>query len=246
MPPADPRTSRARPPAPRAHVDSRSVPIPMNSRAPLRGGLWAAVPFVLSACASAHPPGAEGASSASSTAAPTNAANPGKPAAVLGADADVPHGGMLRYPDVSATSIVFVYADDLWVVPREGGVASPLASPPGLEILPRFSADGKTIAFVGNYDGNKDLYTIPVAGGVPHRVTHHPATEVLCDWTPDGKLLFYTNGFAGRDRQVQLFTVAATGGMPEPLPVPYGAFASISSDGRRLAYTPHTIDTRTW
>ena len=32
-----------------------------------------------------------------------------------------PHAGMLRYPDVSATQIVFVYANDIWVVPREGG-----------------------------------------------------------------------------------------------------------------------------
>jgi tricorn protease len=157
-----------------------------------------------------------------------------------------PHGGMLRFPDVSATQIVFVYADDLWLVPREGGVAMPLASPPGMESLPRFSPDGKTIAFIGNYDGNKDLYTIPVTGGVPTRVTHHPSTEVLSDWTPDGKLLFYTNGLAGRDRQTQMFTVSPQGGMPEKLPVPYGAFGSISPSGEWLAYTPHTIDNRTW
>src|SRR5262249_3047889 len=147
-----------------------------------------------------------------------------------------PHAGMLRFPDVSATHIAFVYADDLWLVPREGGVATPLASPPGSEALPRFRPDGKTIAFMANYDGNSDLCTMPVGGGVPVRVTHHPAAEVLCGWTPDGKLLFYTNGLAGRDRQMQLFTVSATGGLPEPLPVPYGAFADVSPDGRWLAY----------
>src|SRR5689334_7894211 len=225
--------------------------VPMKSRATLRGGLWTAVPrfvsvcasgVVVPACASSHPPAEMGALAAPAPSRPSLASA----VAAANASADVPHGGMLRYPDVSATSIVFVYADDLWTVPREGGVATPLASPPGVEILPRFSADGKTIAFVGNYDGNKDLYTIPKAGGVPQRVTHHPSTETLCDWTPDGRLLFFTNGFAGRDRQVQLFTVAPTGGLPEPLPVPYGAFASISADGRWLAYTPHTIDTRTW
>src|SRR5437879_3420026 len=48
-----------------------------------------------------------------------------------------PHAGMLRYPDVSAESIVFVYADDLWLVPRTGGLATPLASPPGGELFPR-------------------------------------------------------------------------------------------------------------
>ncbi|HIF40165.1 MAG TPA: hypothetical protein EYQ74_03600, partial [Planctomycetes bacterium] len=57
--------------------------------------------------------------------------------------------GMLRYPDVSQAQIVFVYANDLWLVDRAGGLATPLASPAGAERNPRFSADGKTIAFSG-------------------------------------------------------------------------------------------------
>jgi len=149
-------------------------------------------------------------------------------AAVAADTSHRPHAGMLRYPDVSAMQIVFVYANDLWVVPREGGVATPLASPPGAESFPRFSPDGRTIAFVGNYEGNRDLYTMPVEGGIPTRVTYHPAGETLCDWTPDGKLLYFTNGFAGLQRQMQLFTTSATGGLPTSLPVPYGANASIS------------------
>lgn len=157
-----------------------------------------------------------------------------------------PHAGMIRYPDVSATSIVFSYANDLWIAPRAGGVATPLASPPGQETFPRFSPDGTTIAFVGNYDGNRDLYTIPVIGGEPTRVTYHPAGEALNDWTHTGRLLFYQGGTAGLGRMAQLFTVDATGGLPEKLPVPYGTVAAISPDGRWLAYTPHTRDRRTW
>jgi tricorn protease-like protein/C-terminal processing protease CtpA/Prc len=157
-----------------------------------------------------------------------------------------PHAGMLRYPDVSQTRIVFVYANDLWLAPREGGTAVPLASPPGQETFPRFSPDGRTIAFVGNYDGNRDLYTIPVEGGVPVRVTHHPATEDLCDWTPDGELLFSTNALAGLARMSQLYTVSPEGGLPQKLPVPYGTMAAISPDGQWLAYTPHSRESRTW
>ena len=97
-----------------------------------------------------------------------------------------PHAGMLRYPDLSATHIAFVYANDIWLVPKTGGVAVPLASPPGQERFPRFSPDGQSIAFVGNYDGNSDLYTIGVSGGLPTRVTHHPSGETLCDWTASG------------------------------------------------------------
>jgi len=153
---------------------------------------------------------------------------------------------MLRYPDVSATQIVFGYANDLWVVSREGGVATPLASPPGQELFPRFSPDGHSIAFVGNYEGNRDLYVVSTAGGVARRVTYHPARETLCDWTSKNKLLFFSNAFAGLRRQTQLLTVSPDGGLPDKLPVPYGANGSISADGRFLAYTPHTRDHRTW
>ncbi len=166
---------------------------------------------------------------------------------IAAARADVrPHAGMLRYPDVSATHIVFVYANDLWIVPREGGVALPLASPPGPETFPRFSPDGAQIAFVGNYDGNRDLYVIPRDGGTPTRVTYHPAAETLNDVAPDGDLIFSTNGLAGLPRQQQLFRVSPAGGLPSQLPVPYGANGAISPDGQWLAYTPHSTDQRTW
>lgn len=161
-----------------------------------------------------------------------------------------PHAGMLRYPDVSKDSIVFVYANSIWTAPRDGGPASPVASPPGRVAFPKFSPDGQSIAFMSNYDGNLDLYTIPVTGGEPFRVTHHPSTEVFCDWGPEtgdaARLLFYTNGFAGRDRIVQMFEVPAKGGLPKQLPVPYGADGGISADGKWLAYVPNTIDSRTW
>ncbi len=154
--------------------------------------------------------------------------------------------GMLRFPDVSATHIVFSYANDLWLVPRKGGTATPLASPPGGEVFPRFSADGQSIAFVGNYEGNTDLYTLPVVGGVAERVTYHPSSETLCDWLPDGRLLFYARGRVNIGSQSQLFTVDSSGSMAKKLPVPYGTVASISDDGKWLAYTPNTRDSRTW
>ena len=156
------------------------------------------------------------------------------------------HAGMLRYPCISAKQIVFVYANKLWVVPREGGTALPVATPLGRAALPKFNSDGSQIAFTGNYDGNQDLYTLPVEGGEPVRVTHHPAVEKLCNWTPDGKLLFASNGLAGIQRQDQLYSVSPTGGLPVKLPVPYGDDAAISPDGKTLAYTPSSTNNRTW
>jgi tricorn protease len=173
---------------------------------------------------------------------------PGQPSPQIGqgAAAAQPDATMLRYPDVSASHIAFVYANDIWLVPREGGAASPLASPPGQESFPRFSDDGGTIAFVGNYDGNRDLYTIPVTSGVPTRITYHPSPELPCGWTPDGRLLFSTGAQADLRRQMRLATVSPEGGLPNFLPVPYGVFGAISPDGQWLAYTMETRDFSTW
>src|SRR5579859_4149272 len=91
---------------------------------------------------------------------------------------------MLRQPDVSATQIAFVYAGDIWVVAKAGGVAQRLSSPAGEESFPRFSPDGKEIAFTGDYDGNQDVYVMPAAGGLPRRITHHPAPDRILGCIP--------------------------------------------------------------
>src|SRR3954463_12285283 len=81
---------------------------------------------------------------------------------------------MFRYPAVSADKIAFVYAGDIWLVPKAGGTATRLSSPPGEETFPRFSPDGTRLAYSAAYDGNTDVYVVPAAGGEPVRLTHHP------------------------------------------------------------------------
>ncbi|XAM00120.1 PDZ domain-containing protein [Phycisphaeraceae bacterium D3-23] len=158
-----------------------------------------------------------------------------------------PHAGMLQFPDISASHITFVYANDLWVVPRDGGQARLVANPAGSEQMPRFSADGQTIAFVGNYEGDRDLYTIGLDDETPFRVTHHPANEMFSDWTADGGLVFSTWLYPGSHAQAPgMYHVDAEGGMPEAMPVPYGGNGAVSADGEWLAYTPSTREFRTW
>src|SRR5690349_24916342 len=98
--------------------------------------------------------------------------------------------GLFRFPDVSKDQIVFTYANDLWVIPKDGGTAIKLSSPAGVESYPKFSPDGKNIAFSGDYDGNIDVYVIPTTGGVPTRLTSHGFPDRVVDWTTDGKRVF--------------------------------------------------------
>lgn len=154
---------------------------------------------------------------------------------------------LLRFPAVSATQIAFVYAGDIWLVAKEGGLAHRLSTPPGEESFPRFSPDGAWLAFSGNYDGNLDIYAVPIGGGVPLRITHHPGPDRMLNWHPDGQsLLFASPREAGKDRFNQLFTVSRDGGLPTRLPVPYGEFGAFSPDGSILAYMPQSRDFRTW
>lgn len=154
---------------------------------------------------------------------------------------------LLQYPAVSRTQIVFEYAGDLWIAPKEGGVANRLTTPPGDEILPKFSPDGSKIAFTGNYDGNMDVYVIPARGGMPLRITHHGYPDRVLDWYPDGKSLLYASPMeSGRLRYDQLYEVSAEGGMPDKLPLPYGEFGTISPDGNMIAFTPISQAFRTW
>ncbi len=154
---------------------------------------------------------------------------------------------MLQYPDVSQTQIVFSYAGDLWVVPKEGGTALKLSSPRGQELYPHFSPDGSQIAYSASYDGNLEVYVIPAMGGMPTRVTYHGMSDRIVDWYPDGsKLLFVSSMNSGRQRYDQFYSVSPAGGLPEQLPIPYGEMASLSPDGKRIAYTSLTQAFRTW
>lgn len=166
---------------------------------------------------------------------------------------------LLRFPAIHGDQIVFSYAGDLYTVSSGGGTARRLTSHIGYEMFPRFSPDGRQIAFTGQYDGNTEVFTIPSEGGTPKRITYTATLErddvsdrmgpnniVMC-WTPDGKMITYRsrkqsfNSFIG-----QLFTVPADGGLSQELKLPTGGFCSYSPDGKKLAYNRIFREFRTW
>jgi tricorn protease len=157
------------------------------------------------------------------------------------------NAALFRFPDVSATQIVFTYANDLWVVSKEGGLATHLSSPSGVESFPKFSPDGKTIAYTADYDGSNSIYAIPTAGGIPTRLTWHGSPERITDWYPDGKsILFASSRGSGRERFDQFFKLPATGGAPQQLPLPYAEFGTLSPDASQVAFTYKSQVGRNW
>ena len=157
---------------------------------------------------------------------------------LVGISADSLTPLLLQKPTLSRTHIAFVYAGDLWTVPRDGGAAQRLTSGPGVETNPVYSPDGSTIAFTGEYDGNTDVYTVPAAGGVPKRLTWHPAPDTVLSWTPDGKRILFASNRDSYAPVQQLFTMDVNDSFPERLPLPWGWEAAYSPDGSRLAYVP--------
>jgi len=164
---------------------------------------------------------------------------------------------LLRFPATNGTDVVFTYAGDLYSAPLSGGEARRLTSHKGIEIFPKFSPDGKNVAFTGQYDGNTEVYLIPADGGEPKRLTFTSTNSrddlgdrmgpnnIVVAWTPDGSEIVYRNrigdGFDGK-----LWQVAPQGGMPSQIPLPEGGFASFSPDGKKMAYNRVMREFRTW
>ena len=153
---------------------------------------------------------------------------------------------LFRSPTISDSAVAFQFAGDIWIVPREGGRASRLTAAAGVESNPRFSPDGKLIAFTGTYDGNADVFLVSAEGGVPKRLTAHPATDLVIGWSPDGKSVLFRSGMISETDHPRLFTVSTSGGVPKALPFPSAHTASFSPDGTRLAYAPRYRTQQAW
>jgi tricorn protease len=178
-------------------------------------------------------------------------------AAFLAAGAAQAQTKLLRFPDIHGDTVAFCYAGDIWTAAAKGGAATRLTAHPGIEVFPKFSPDGKWIAFTGQYDGDEQVYVIPASGGVPRQLTFYPARGPLTPrwgydnqvygWTNDGKaVLFRSLRDAWDIGAGRLYTVSLEGGLPEPLPMPTSGAGTFSPDGKKVCYSPLFRDFRTW
>jgi tricorn protease len=133
--------------------------------------------------------------------------------------------------------LAFDWNGDIWTVASAGGVARPLTRHPARDRQPRFSADGKEIAFISDRSGSAQVHVVPAVGGSPRQLTFHTAGYSLQEWTPDGRLLVA----ASRDhfwRHAERFFLVnpARRQAEDMLFDDYGHDGALSPDGRRLLF----------
>ncbi len=149
--------------------------------------------------------------------------------------ASAPEARLVRYPHVHQNHVAFTYLGDIWTATTEGNDLRRLTVHTARDAYPRFSPDGKWIAFSSDRYGSFDVFVVPVEGGQPTRLTYHSAGDQVLGWTPDGtRVLFSSN----RNERfgAMLYTVDLTGGMPVSAGPDIGVYASYSPDGSKLTF----------
>ncbi len=125
--------------------------------------------------------------------------------------------------------------------------------------FPRFSPDGKQVAFTSEYDGNREVYVMPAEGGTPKRLTISATlgrddvsdrmgpNNIVMAWENTKPLIVFRsrmksfNDFIG-----SLFTVGLDAELPQQVPVPRGGFTSFSPDDSKMAFNRVFREFRTW
>ncbi|MCK4835397.1 MAG: PD40 domain-containing protein, partial [Candidatus Aminicenantes bacterium] len=153
---------------------------------------------------------------------------------------------LMRFPDIHENTIVFVHGEDIWKVGIDGGVAIRLTIHDGEERFPKFSPDGKMIAFTGDYDGNPDVYVMNSDGGKIQRVTFHPGYDQVVGWHRLKNKIIFSSTRHSHSRFSRLFLISPDGSGLEKLILHEAAFGSFSPDGNRMAYNKGAREHRTW
>src|SRR5205809_991512 len=94
---------------------------------------------------------------------------------------------LLRHPDYHAGKITFSYLGDIWTANEDGSNIQRVTVHSARDVYPRFSPDGKWIAFSSNRYGNNDVFVLPAIGGTAKQLTFHSAPDDVVGWTPDSK-----------------------------------------------------------
>ncbi len=79
----------------------------------------------------------------------------------------------------------------LWLIPTAGGEPKRMTTAPGTNNHPRWSPDGKTLAFVSSRGGSAQVWLLPVEGGEARQLTKLPIDVSGPIWSPRGERIAF-------------------------------------------------------
>ncbi|MDC9520965.1 PDZ domain-containing protein [Pseudoalteromonas sp. Angola-31] len=164
---------------------------------------------------------------------------------------------LLRFPDIHNQNVTFVYSGDIYIANTQTGESKRLTDHIGFETFPKFSPDGKRIAFSAEYNGSRQVYVINSDGSGLKQLTYYNDVGPMpprggfdyrvLDWTADGKnVVFRANRTPWGKRMGRPYMVPADGGLEQPLAIPETGGGMLSPDGSKYVYTPIDREFRTW
>ncbi len=118
----------------------------------------------------------------------------------------------------------------VYTVPIGGGTPKRITLSPSASYFHGWSPDGKTLAFVGDRNGNLDIYTIPAAGGEETRLTTAEGLDDGPEYSPDGQYIYFNSERTG-SMQVWRMKPDGSGRSRLPLTAKNNWFPHVSPNG---------------
>src|SRR5688572_28116530 len=114
---------------------------------------------------------------------------------------------LVRYPHYHQGRIAFAYLGDIWTADESGQNLRRITAHKARDVYPRFSPDGRWIAFSSDRNGNLDVFLIPSEGGAAKQLTFHSADDSVQGWVPDSRAVLFTSS-RGEDFMGKLYTIS--------------------------------------
>ena len=158
-------------------------------------------------------------------------------ATILAAPSNADPIKFARYPHVAHGKLVFSYHGDIWMANQDGSSPTRLTAHVGRDTFPRFSPDGKLVAFTSNRFGNDDVFVVPVTGGEPRQLTFNTTGDTVQNWTPDGKGIIFASQRSSSPWHNPLYIVSLDGGLPRAMEMDTANTGMVKQDGSLVAFT---------